>query len=313
MSINNASGIIPSGLQLTVILTSFFIASAPVLAELPEAIVNSPEELQKVEQQPSGQTSDDLSRELSNPNTPLAKLTLENTTTFYDGDLPNSDDQWSNLTLFQPIFPFPLVDDGTTNLFVRPAFTFLTGRPSYDSSEGIFYDETGLGDMGFDVALGQTYTSGWIIVGGIQGTIPTGTRTELTGGQFRLGPELAVVYMNKKGFIGAFPQHQWDVSGWKDNAYSTTNIELWGGVFLEDGWTLITNPVLSYDWEGEQWTIPLNLTAKKVVQLGSVPLQISGSFDYFVEQSDEFGPEWAFTLSFTPIVPNFIYSWLTKP
>ena len=313
MPVKRPDRIISLGSQILIILVAlFFFLLAPAMAKLPNAIVNTPEELKKVETEPESQSADDLSRELSNPNTPLAKLTIENTTTFYDGDLPGSDDQVVNLTLFQPIFPFPLVEDGTTNLFARPAFTFITGQPAYDPVEETFNDSSGLGDMGFDVALGQTTPSGWIFVGGLQGTVPIASESELSCGQFRLGPEFAAVYMSKMGFLGAFPQHQWDVGGWKNSAYATTNIEIFAGLYLEKGWTLISNPVISYDWQGEQWTVPLNLTVKKVMRVGSLPVQVSAGLDYYIKANDDFGPDWAVVFSFTPIVPNFIYSWLTK-
>lgn len=79
--------------------------------------------------------------------------------------------------------------------------------------------------------------------------------------------------------------------------------------FLPGGWTVGTYPVLSYDWEADQATIPLNLTVRKVVKFGNTPVQISVGFDYYVEQSDDFGPDFGFKVSFTPIVPNFIHGW----
>nr|WP_319394506.1 hypothetical protein [uncultured Desulfobacter sp.] len=166
--------------------------------------------------------------------------------------------------------------------------------------------------MGFDIARGQTTPSGWIFVGGVQGTVPIASESELSCGQLRLGPEFAAVYMNKKGFLGAFPQHQWDVGGWKDKTYAVTNIEIFAGLYLKQGWTLVSNPVLSYDWQEAQWTVPLNLTVKKVLRMGSLPVQLSAGLDYYVESDDDFCQDWAVTFSITPIVPNFIYSWLTK-
>jgi ABC-type uncharacterized transport system permease subunit len=49
-----------------------------------------------------------------------------------------------------------------------------------------------------------------------------------------------------------------------------------------------------------------------VVKIGSVPVKIQGQVDYFVANNDAFGQEWAFTLSVTPVVPNFIYNWLVE-
>lgn len=76
--------------------------------------------------------------------------------------------------------------------------------------------------------------------------------------------------------------------------------------------TLVSNPVLAYNWEGEQWTVPLNLTLKKVMKIGGVPCQVGASLDYYVEADDDFGPDWAIGINLTPIVPNFIYAWLNN-
>jgi hypothetical protein len=67
--------------------------------------------------------------------------------------------------------------------------------------------------------------------------------------------------------------------------------------------------VLSYDWRDDQATIPLNLTVRKVVRLGNMPMQLSAGFDYYVEQSDDFGPDFGFNVRITPVVSNFIYEW----
>lgn len=270
-----------------------------------EAQIDQPDELEQATGAPETMSKDDLSRELTNPNTPLAKLSLKNTTTFFEGDLPDADDQVSNLFLFQPVFPFPLTDDGTRNLFIRPAFAFLTSQPLFDQTDGEFKSVTRLGDMGFDVALGQSFDSGFVVVGGMQGTVPIG-HSDVSGQQLRLGPEFLGAYINEVGGVAAFPAHQWNVAG-GGPAYSTSTLELFAIKFMGDGWSGGTNPQLAYDWQNDQATIPLNLTLRKIVQFGDIPAQISGSFDYFVEKNDAFGPEYAFTITVTPIVPNFIY------
>jgi len=108
--------------------------------------------------------------------------------------------------------------------------------------------------------------------------------------------------------LAAFPAHQWDISG-DGPSYSTTTLELFALKFLPGGWTVGIQPVLGYDWEDDQATIPLNLTVRKVVKLGNMPMQLSAGFDYYVEQSDDFGPDFGFKFSITPVVPNFIYGW----
>jgi len=274
-----------------------------------DVLVDTPEELKRIEQDPGSESNTEIARQLNNPNSPLAKMTMEYTTTFFEGDLSNADDQTGNLFVFQPTFPFPLTDDGTVQIFARPAFALLLEQPYFNTSDGEFKSKTAFADMGFDVALGKSFESGLIFVGGLQGTIPTGSSDDLSADQWRLGPEGIVAYINKTGFLAAFPAHQWDVSG--SNAFSTTTLELFAGLFLKDGLVLMSQPAMSYDHEREDWTIPINASIRQVIRIGKMPVQIGMNLDYFVKKPDAFGPNWAITLSFTPVVPNFLYNWIT--
>ena len=192
--------------------------------------IDRPDELAGAQDSPHNLSADELSRELSNPNSPLASLTFKQVYTSYKGDLPGAGDQSSNMTLFQPVFPFPLTDDGTINLFVRPAIPYFWEQPVFDASQNRFRSVSGFGDIGFDVALGRSYDSGLVMVGGVQGTLPTGA-DRLSGDQYRLGPEFLVAKLGEKGYWAVFPAHQWDVSG-GDTGYSTSQLELFAGLYL---------------------------------------------------------------------------------
>lgn len=272
------------------------------------AHVDTPQELDDVQGAPQTLSSDELSKELSNPNSPLARLSFDTIYTSFEGDLPGADDQYSVTTVFQPIFPFPLTDDGTLNFFARPGLPIAWRQPSFDPAAADFDNVAGLGDIGFDAAIGKSLDGGFILVAGIQGTLPTGTEADLTGGQFRLGPEFAAAYITETGYLFAFPQHQWNVGGWRDEQHSTSVFEFNAGFYLPNAWTLFTNPKVRYDWVDEQWTVPLNLGIRKVTSIGSLPLQVVVKADYYVEQNDAFGEGFAVTLNVTPVVSNFIYN-----
>ena len=259
--------------------------------------------------QPHTLFAEDLARELNNPNSVLASLTLKNITTVYDGDLPGADGQVGNAFEIQPIFPLPLTADGACNFYVRPAFTLFMDQPTFDADRGKFESNFALGDVGFDVAVGQSFDSGMNTVAGMQGTIPV--FNELSGGQLRLGPEALLAYIDKEGVLAFFPQHQWTVMG-NGPDYSSTTLELIALNFLGGGRTAGTDSQISYDWEAVQWTVPINATVKKVVRLGNTPVQLSAVFDYYVEKNDAFGPDFGITFSVTPTVPNFIYNAINK-
>lgn len=262
-------------------------------------------ELDEATEDPGELSTEDLAQQLNNPNSPLSSLTLQNITTVYSGKLPDADSQVGNTFVFQPVFPFPLTADGTRNFYIRPGFTFATNQPVPNATGTGFTQEVSLGDVGFDIAVGQSFDSGFIAVAGMQGTIPT--FTTLSGDQLRLGPEALFAYLNKEGVVAAFPQHQWNVAG-NGADYSASTLELFALKFLGNGWTAGTNPKINYDWETEQWTVPINATVRKVVKLGNTPVQLSASFDYYVEKNENFGPDFGMTFKITPTVQNFIYN-----
>ena len=100
-----------------------------------------------------GKSSDEIARELANPNTPLASLTFKNQIRWFDGDLPNANHQDNYTLLFQPVFPFILPETPTGGhavLFVRPAVPLLFDQPAFDAGKMDFKPVTALGDIGFD-------------------------------------------------------------------------------------------------------------------------------------------------------------------
>jgi hypothetical protein len=77
-----------------------------------------------------------------------------------------------------------------------------------------------------------------------------------------------------------------------------------------DGWSVGSTPILNYDWNAEQWTIPLNLTVSKTVQIGSTPWKLAAEINYYVEKPDTFGAEWMIGFNITPVVANFVEGWI---
>ena len=111
------------------------------------------------------------------------------------------------------------------------------------------------------------------------------------------------LFLNRE-LLAFFPSHQWDVAGWSDNDYSTTNLQVGGVMFLGDGMTLGSLPKMNYNWESDEWTVPMNLVFTKTIVTGSQPIKHSLNFDYYVAQPDAFGPDFMFRYTLTPVVQN---------
>lgn len=124
-----------------------------------QAVVTGDPEARTKEDGQAAASATELARELSNPNTALASLSFKNQFRWFEGDLPDADDQSSYTLLFQPVLPFPLAKKGTSILW-RPAVPFIVdqpvwmiqGKPIFEVAELDFADETGLGDIAMDLA-----------------------------------------------------------------------------------------------------------------------------------------------------------------
>ncbi len=246
-------------------------------------------------------SADELAAELSNPNTAVATLNFKNQFRWFEGDLPDADDQWSYTLLFQPVLPFVL--DSGDKVIWRPAAPLLVGQPMFNADTGDFEGETGLGDIVFDLAYAPKRDDSLLLAFGLITSLPTATN-DLGSKQWALGPEMLLAKFYSKGLYGIFPNHQWDVAGWGDATINLTTIQPLFVFLPGGGWNVGSAPSITYDWEGEQWTVPLQINAGKTVVWNGRPWKLSIELNYYVEKSDAFGPKWLLSLNIAPVVKN---------
>ena len=296
-----------------IVLASFALLLSPASGEEPVGVLSGA----SIGPKPvaSEKSADEIARELANPNNSLASLTFKNQFRFYEGTLPGAEDQFNYTFLFQPVFPFTLPETssgGKANLFVRPGIPVLFDQPVFDTNTGEFDDVTGLGDIGFDIGYGVTEKNGVLWAMGMVGSLPTASDSSLASGQVRLGPEGILAKFEDWGVWGIFPSHLWDVTGWKGNSFSNTQIQPVLKFLPGGGWSYGSAPQMNYDWSSEQWSIPINLTVSRTIKPGKTPLKIEAEINYYVEQNDAFGSQWMIGFNITPVVPNFVESWIRK-
>ncbi|MEM9235353.1 MAG: hypothetical protein AAGB14_01140 [Verrucomicrobiota bacterium] len=263
--------------------------------------------LNSAEAQAAEPSADEIARELANPNTPLASLNFKNQFRFFNGSLPGASDQSGYTLLFQPGFPFAL--ENGDQIIWRPAIPLIVDQPVFDPLTQNFNSESGLGDIGFDLAYARTTDNGLLTAFGLFTTLPTSTNSLLGAGRWSIGPELLIGKLTDTYVLGAFPNHQWDIAGWGDGSVNLTTMQVFATWLPGGGWNVGTSPILSYDWHNDQWTVPLNLTFGKTVILGGKPWKLSAEVNYYVEKPDTFGPEWMVGLNITPVVENALAKW----
>lgn len=251
-------------------------------------------------------SAEEIAAELANPNTALASMTLKNQFKFFEGDLPKADDQWSYTALFQPVLPFP--KESGDKIIFRPAFPLLIEQPVYNPDKQGFETKSGLGDIAFDLVYAPK-SEGQMLTGvGLIGSFPTATATGLGTDRFTAGPEALIGVLTPKHVGVFFPNHQWDYAGSGDSSVSITTLQVIYTYLPGGGWNVGTAPINTYNWENEQWTVPINLNIGKTVTLNGKPWKLSAEINYFVEKNGTFANEWMIGFNVTPVVKNYFAS-----
>ena len=255
---------------------------------------------QTTEERPS---ESDIAAELSNPNTTLGSFSFFTDYTAYKGDLDGADDASKTTLSLQPSLPYPLTD--TANLLVRPLIPVILNQevPSTDGFESFGVD---LGDIGFDIAVFNSWSNGFVFGGGLAGTLPTATEDELGLNQWLLGPEVIAAYKQPWGVVGLLVSHQWDVAGEDDFDTERTSGQYFYSLQLKDGWQVGAGPTFSYDHEadsGDRWTLPIAIGVSKVTFMGKMPVRLGIQYWHYVKQADPFGPAFQIRLQVTPVIP----------
>ncbi len=274
-------------------------------------------------------TEDEMIAEaMLNPLSYLWLMFMQNDTISYDGDLLDRLDEdpvTQNTTLIMPVLSQQLTEDW--KMIFRPVipinsfetvdnFDINTGAPGFPV--GVDLDrETGLGDIVLWTAFSKTYTPPTIFGFGLTAMLDTATDEKLGTGKYSAGPMALAFNITDKWVNGLVAQHWWSFAGDDDIKYDTdlgpvraerpdvnlTDLQ----VILRYRYSALTNigmaPNWRYNWETDQLSLPLGIGFDTLVKLGKVPAKVGVEVYYYVEQDDDFGPDWQVRLIFSPVLP----------
>lgn len=245
--------------------------------------------------------ADELAQKLANPIAAMISVPFQNN--FDWGGGPRGDGFQYKMNI-QPVIPFKLND--TWNLITRTIIPVI----QQDDIAGTYArpsgSQFGLGDTSFSAWLSPVAptSSGWIWGVGPSMLLPTGTDNMLTGNQWGLGPTAIVLKQDGKFTYGALVSHTWSLAG--RGGAQRLNLTFLQPFFAYNpggGWTYSLNTESSYDWTGEQWTIPINLMVSKMIKLGKTPAQLQVGVRYYADAPDN-GADWGARLGLTLLFPE---------
>jgi hypothetical protein len=192
------------------------------------------------------------------------------------------------------------------NLFFRPLIPIVLKQPVLNSTGNFENKGVALGDISFDLAVGKSFPSRIMLLGGIVGTAPAATDVSISLRQWLLGPEVFIAYVGNWGVVGVLLTQSWDIGGSNKSSTSITGGQYLYSVNLGNAWQLFSGPSFSYNHnspDGSKFTFPLGIGVSKTISLGGVPLKIAVEDWYYLAKPDSFGPQNQVRLTLTPVVP----------
>jgi len=274
----------------------------------------------------SQKSVEEIAREMTNPLAAFWRFDYEAQHKNFQGSMPGADDQSSWAHYFQFTMPFR-EKDGKGFVF-RFSLPYYPDQPVYwadrgyaewrlrqqdpTDQEGGFWAPTHAHTdaVTFDLVYGGVNDSGRILNYGVAGVLPTTSDTSNGRQQFILGPAVNIGKMTDWGVYGVLFSHVIDLIEKKDKGTPDTTQTTLQGYFSYDlarSWQLISNPVITYDWEadsGNKLNLPLGGGIAKTFKIGNVPVRLTAEVQYFVASTDRFGPDWLYKFGLSSIIPS---------
>ncbi len=241
--------------------------------------------------------ADDLAKKLANPVASLISVPFQANA---DMNLGPTDGGERVITNVQPVIPTSISKDWNLITRVIAPLVFLDGFPDTDTK--VF----GLGDLTPTFFFSpKAPTSGGLIWGvGPVFLLPTATDDLIGAEKWGIGPSGLVLRQKGPWTVGALVNHISSVAGHDDRAdISQSYVQPFVTYNYPGGFSWAISSETSYDWKGDQWTIPVIAQLNQVTKWGKQPISMGLGFRYYAE-APENGPTWGIRAQLVFIFPK---------
>jgi hypothetical protein len=239
-----------------------------------------------------------LAKQLSNPVAALISVPFQLN---FDQDIGPAEegDRWT-LNL-QPVIPIGI--NAEWNLISRTILPLIAQDDIFPGAGS----QSGLGDVvqSFFFSPKEPTSSGWIWGAGPVFLLPTGSDDLLTADQWGAGPTAVVLKQQGHWTYGALANHLWSFAGDEDRQdVNATFLQPFLSYTTPTAWTYTLNTESTYDWEGEEWNVPVNALVSKVTKVGSQLVSVGGGLRYWADSPESGAEGLGVRLVFTLLFPK---------
>ncbi|OKY74634.1 MAG: hypothetical protein BM485_12360 [Desulfobulbaceae bacterium DB1] len=240
----------------------------------------------------------ELAKKLANPIASLISVPLQYNHDEYGGI--NDDASVSRLNI-QPVIPFSLGEEW--NMITRTIVPLIDQQDFPVEA----MNESGLGDITASQFFSPKAPSagGWIWGVGPVELLPTASDEVLGGEKWGIGPTAVALKQAGPWTIGFLGNHIWSVAGDDDRAdINATFLQPFVSYITKTKTTFGLNTESTYDWEAEQWSIPLIAQVAQLFKIGPQIMQLSVAGKYWAESPDNGPEDWGFRAQLTFLFPE---------
>ena len=197
-------------------------------------------------------------------------------------------------TNIQPILPFELSKEWS--LITRTIIPIISQSDITKVGER----ESGLGDINATFFFSPTDAIGGTWTHGFGPTINFDTASDKVLGSNETGVGLSYVGLTVQGpwTLGFLASHTYSIEEGVGDTYSTTFTQPFIDYTTEWGTTFELTSESAYEWQSDQWSVPVTLTASQYFELGKIPILVGGGLKYWAKSgySDPEGTTFNFNL-----------------
>ncbi|GAA5121290.1 transporter [Luteolibacter yonseiensis] len=248
------------------------------------------------EAQGGGGSMAEIAKKLNNPVASLINVPFQSNFDFGGGP---DDDGYQYKLNFEPVIPIRLNDDW--KIISRTIIPFI------DQQDRIGNDtQTGLGDVAASFFVSPLHEPPGAPVWGLGPIImlPTATDDLLGTEKWCAGPTFLVLKQEHGWTYGMLGSHAWSFAGEDDRGYvSLTSLQPFLSHTTPAHTTYGVNLESTYDWNAEEWTVPINLQISQLVKFGQLPVNFQLGGRWYADKPSG-GPDWGLRFTATFVIPE---------
>jgi len=242
-------------------------------------------------------SAEELAKKLANPVAALISVPFQLN---YDQDIgpARGGDRWT--LNIQPVVPIDLNADW--NLISRTILPVISQDEIYPGAGG----QNGIGDVVQSLFFSpkQPTAGGWIWGVGPVFLLPTASDSAIGTEKWGAGPTAVVLKQENGWTYGALANHIWSYAGDDSRAdVNATFLQPFLSYTTKTYTTFSLNTESTYDWDAEQWTVPVNVLASQLVKFGKQPVSFGLGYRDYVEAPTG-GPDWGLRFVVTFLFPK---------